>query len=211
MKIKFVREDIKNRRKITDLKDGEFVWSMPQEERFLEKLYCSSIYSDKELQEEWKGEIFQPGDIVIVGKATRMGNRPTDSRTPIYDHRAYIINSIEDKKGKQYYTCYMMSSEVWQSNKEWFESHPNSTEKQIREHMGHIYINNYGTILKTGRKSLKNEVYINISDEYTFSNKDLDEEDIKVGEASDEFKRFIKLTASKYNAGVDTSNIFWEK
>ena len=133
------------------------------------------------------------GDILMVPQWNSSVNGRVE---PPY--RVVVVDGVEERD-RVTYTGRVLSSQIRNSNK-YNSKYPNN-----------VYIDDYDTILSTGKAVGRKPVYINISDIITFTNNDLSDSGTWKGHISDEFDRFIKRCISNYQANeMSNKDVFWE-
>lgn len=134
------------------------------------------------------------GDILMVPQWNSERNGKIE-----FPHRVVVIDSIIEKD-RVYYTGRVLSSQIKSSNK-YNKNFPNN-----------IYINNYDTILSSGKTVGGKPVYIDVSDVITFTCNDLSDSGTWKGHVSKEFDKFIEVCIDNYKINKTLNkNVFWER
>lgn len=181
---------------LKDIK-GKYLWEY--EESLEEELSIISPYDidinilceDKDREKHYVN-----GDILMVPQWESSENGR------IYlPHRIVVIDSVVNNDNDLItYTGRVLSSQIHNSNK-YNDRYPNN-----------IYINDYDTILSSGRGTGGKPVFINVGDTITFTNTDLSDSGTWKGHITDEFNEFLSVCIQNYKEDrLKNRDIFWVK
>lgn len=137
---------------------------------------------------------FVPGDILMVPQWHSQVSGVNSS-----PHRIIVVTSV-NQGDIIAYTGYLLSSQINKANKN-NERFPNN-----------IFINNYDTILNTGRLSGNRPAILKVDELITFSNNDLQDMGTWKGHISDEFANFMETCINNFHRDRNLNrSIYWER
>ena len=113
-------------------------------------------------------------------------------------HRIVVVDSVINNNGVINCKGRVMSSNIALSNK-YNERFPNN-----------IYIDDYDSILSSGKTVGKKSAYINVKDIITFTNNDLSDAGTWKGHISAEFEDFLNSCIQNYNQDQNKNkDVYW--